>query len=126
MASTLGGNPVSTAAAGAALEVFRAPGTYERLHGLGDYLRQGLRRALRERQVVAQVIGHGPLAQVVFPPAPVRDYRPTQQGDAGKGRAPTRVGSALATPIAASMAFGGSPRPAHAPPIVGVEEVTYG
>ena len=87
VASTLGGNPVSTAAAGAALEVFRRPGTYARLHGLGDYLRQGLRRALRERQVVAQVIGDGPLAQVVFSPAPVRDYRSTRKGDAAKGRA---------------------------------------
>jgi glutamate-1-semialdehyde 2,1-aminomutase len=87
VASTLGGNPVSTAAAGAALEVFRAPGTYARLHGLGDYLRQGLRRALRERQITAQVIGDGPLAQVVFSPAPVRDYRSTRSGDAAKGRA---------------------------------------
>ncbi len=75
------------AAAGAALEVFRRPGTYARLHGLGDYLRQGLRRALRERQIVAQVIGDGPLAQVVFSPAPVRDYRSTRKGDAAKGRA---------------------------------------
>jgi glutamate-1-semialdehyde 2,1-aminomutase len=87
VASTLGGNPVSTAAATAALGVFRQPGTYERLHGLGHYLREGLRRRLRERQVTAQVIGDGPLAQVVFSGEPVRDYRSTQKGDKAKGRA---------------------------------------
>ncbi|MEE8188734.1 MAG: aspartate aminotransferase family protein [Kiloniellales bacterium] len=87
VASTLGGNPVSTAAATAALGVFRQPGTYERLHGLGHYLREGLRGRLRERQVTAQVIGDGPLAQVVFSGEPVRDYRSTQKGDKAKGRA---------------------------------------
>jgi glutamate-1-semialdehyde 2,1-aminomutase len=87
VASTLGGNPISTAAAGAALAVFRQPGTYQRLHGLGAYLRAGLRDRLRERQVIAQVIGDGPLAQVVFSAEPVRDYRSTQKGDSAKGRA---------------------------------------
>jgi len=87
VASTLGGNPVSTAAAGAALSVFRQPGTYARLHGLGEYLRAGLRKCLRERQATAQVIGDGPLAQVVFSAEPVRDYRSTKKGDSAKGRA---------------------------------------
>jgi len=87
VASTLGGNPISTAAAGAALAVFRQPGTYQRLHGLGTYLRAGLRDRLRERQVIAQVIGDGPLAQVVFSAEPVRDYRSTQKGDSARGRA---------------------------------------
>ena len=87
VASTLGGNPVSTAAAGAALAVFRQPGTYQRLHGLGAYLRAGLRERLRERQVIAQVIGDGPLAQVVFSAEPVRDYRSTKKGDSARGRA---------------------------------------
>ena len=87
VASTLGGNPISTTAAGAALGVFRQPGTYEKLHGLGNYLRAGLRRALRDRQAAAQVIGDGPLAQVVFSREPVRDYRSTQKGDKAKGRA---------------------------------------
>jgi len=87
VASTLGGNPISTAAAGAALAVFRQPGTYQRLHGLGAYLRAGLRDRLRERQAIAQVIGDGPLAQVVFSREPVRDYRSTQKGDSARGRA---------------------------------------
>lgn len=86
VASTLGGNPVSTAAAGAALSVFAKDGIYEELHRLGDYLRAGLRRALKQRQVTAQVIGDGPLAQVVFSDAPISDYRAARQGDLNMGR----------------------------------------
>ncbi|MBL8705506.1 MAG: aminotransferase class III-fold pyridoxal phosphate-dependent enzyme, partial [Rhodospirillales bacterium] len=86
-ASTLGGNPVSTAAALAALAVYRQPDTYTQLRSLGEYLRQGMRRVLAERQVRAQVIGDGPLAQVVFSADPVYDYRTTKKGDGAKGRA---------------------------------------
>jgi glutamate-1-semialdehyde 2,1-aminomutase len=87
MASTLGGNPISTAAAGAALGVLRQPGTYERLHGLGEYLREGMRRVLRDGQEIAQVIGDGPLAQIVFSPDAVYDYRSTKKGDTARARA---------------------------------------
>ena len=87
MASTLGGNPLSTAAAKAALSVLRRPGTYERLHAMGRSLREGLGRVLRDRKVSAQVIGDGPLAQVVFSDQPVTDYRSTARGDKAKGRA---------------------------------------
>ena len=87
VASTLGGNPVSTAAALAALAVLRRPGCYEQLHELGRYLRDGMRRALDEQGQPAQVIGDGPLAQVVFSQFPVIDYRSTKRGDADKGRA---------------------------------------
>ena len=87
MASTLGGNPVSTAAANATLAVFRAPGTYQRLHALGHGLRQALRELLAKRGITAQVIGDGPLAQIVFTAEPVRDYRTTFRADRAKGRA---------------------------------------
>jgi glutamate-1-semialdehyde 2,1-aminomutase len=86
-ASTLGGNPVSAAAGLAALAIYRRPGTYDRLRALGEYLRHGMRRVLEERQQRAQVIGDGPLAQVVFSPDPVYDYRSTARGDGAKGRA---------------------------------------
>lgn len=86
VASTLGGNPVSTAAARAALEAFREPDCYQRLHDLGHYLRKGMREALDGHQERAQVIGDGPLAQVVFSPDPVYDYRSTKRGDRRKGR----------------------------------------
>ncbi len=86
-ASSLGGNPVSTAAARAALSVFAEAGTYQTLHRLGAYLRDGMRRVLADRGETAQVIGDGPLAQVVFTPDAVRDYRDAKRGDAAKGRA---------------------------------------
>ncbi len=81
MASTLGGNPISCAAANAALGVFRRPGTYERLHATGQYLRERMRQVLRDRQITAQVIGDGPLAQVVFSAQPIRDYRSAFRAD---------------------------------------------
>jgi glutamate-1-semialdehyde 2,1-aminomutase len=87
MASTLGGNPVSTAAANAALGVYRQPGTYEHLRGLGRHLRAGLRRVLDGLGETAQVIGDGPLAQIVFSAHKVNDYRSTARGDKAKARA---------------------------------------
>ena len=86
-ASTLGGNPFSCAAAEAALGVYRQPGTYDHLFGLGAYLRQGMQRVLADAGTTAQVIGDGPLAQVVFSPDPVFDYRSTRRGDGARGRA---------------------------------------
>lgn len=86
MASTLGGNPISATAAVATLSVFRQDGAYEHLHGLGNYLREGLRTILRVNQLGAQVIGDGPLAQIVFSNDPVFDYRSTKKGDSVKGR----------------------------------------
>ncbi len=87
MASTLGGNPVSTAAANAALAVFRAPGTYEGLHALGRHLRAGIGRVMEGRGIAAQVIGDGPLAQIVFSSEPVVDYRSTFRSNRALGRA---------------------------------------
>ena len=87
VASTLGGNPISCGAALAALEIYRQPTTYPHLHELGRYLRDGMRRVLVGRQIRAQIIGDGPLAQIVFSPDPVFDYRSTRRGDRDKGRA---------------------------------------
>jgi glutamate-1-semialdehyde 2,1-aminomutase len=86
MASSLGGNPISASAALAALGVLRGDGAYTHLHGIGRYLRDGMRRVLSERQIGAQVIGDGPLAQVVFSRDPVFDYRSTKRGDGARGR----------------------------------------
>ncbi len=74
-ASTLGGNPVSAAAARATLQVLGRPGVYGQLHALGAYLRSGMRAAFDERGISAQVLGDGPLAQFVLSDTPVHDYR---------------------------------------------------
>ena len=87
MASTLGGNPISTSAALATLEVLRKPGTYQHLHAVGHYLRDQMRAVLEDRGECAQVIGDGPLAQVVFTTEPVHDYRATLRADQVRGRA---------------------------------------
>ena len=86
-ASTLGGNPISTAAARAALEVYAGNGTYERLHALGRYFREGLARVLASRQQPSQVLGDGPLAQVVFTPEPVASYRDMRRANRERQRA---------------------------------------
>jgi glutamate-1-semialdehyde 2,1-aminomutase len=82
MASTFGGNPLSTAAALAALAVYRQEGEYQRLHGLGAYLRELLRDVLSRQSVTAQILGDGPLAQVAFTDQPARDYRSSRHSDA--------------------------------------------
>lgn len=87
MASTLGGNPISAAAANAALGVLRRPGVYDHLNDLGRSLRGGLERVLRDRRVTATVLGDGPLAQVVFAAGPIRDFRSAARADRARGRA---------------------------------------
>ncbi len=86
MASTLGGNPVSCAAANAALGVFRGDGVYPRLHALGASFRDAIARVLAAHGLTAQVIGDGPLAQIVFSAEPIRDYRSTYRSDRALGR----------------------------------------
>ena len=80
-ASTLGGNPVSAAAANAALRIFRHSKTYPRLRRLGEYLRGGIRRVLADFGITANVLGDGPLAQIAFTPGEVQDYRSSQHDD---------------------------------------------
>ncbi len=86
-ASTLGGNPVSCAAALAALGVYRRPGTYERLFAMGEYFREGLRCELVHSGHPGQVIGDGPLAQIVFSTESMVDSRSMLSADRERGRA---------------------------------------
>jgi glutamate-1-semialdehyde 2,1-aminomutase len=86
-ASSIGGNPVSTAAARATLGELRKPGTYERLFALGESLRSGLRTVLKGAGVAAQVQGDGPLAAVVFTDREVVDYRSAFASDRELARA---------------------------------------
>lgn len=86
-ASTLGGNPVSAAAALATLEELRQPNTYERLFALGATLREGFRGLLKELGLSAQVLGDGPLCALAFTGEPVIDYRTGFRADREKARA---------------------------------------
>ncbi len=86
MASTFGGNPVSAAAANAALEVYHQKETYPKLRNLGEHLRASMRSVLKAHGVEARVIGDGPLAQIVFTSGDVYDYRSSQHRNASLAR----------------------------------------
>jgi glutamate-1-semialdehyde 2,1-aminomutase len=81
MASTFGGNPVTTAASRAALDVYRQSNVYPHLHRIGAYLRERLQRVLADARVTGQILGDGPLAQVAFTEATPRDYRSSRHAD---------------------------------------------
>jgi glutamate-1-semialdehyde 2,1-aminomutase len=86
-ASSLGGNPVSTAAALATLAELRKADVYPRLFALGAALRAGLRGVLKDGGVTAHVQGDGPLAAVVFTDREVVDYRSAIGADRERARA---------------------------------------
>lgn len=86
-ASTLGGNPVTAAAALATLEELRQPDAYERLFALGATLRDGFRALLKEMGITAQVLGDGPLCALAFTDEKVIDYRTGFRADRERARA---------------------------------------
>lgn len=85
-ASTAGGNPVSSAAALATLEVLSEPGVYPHLHTLGNRLRETLRTALAHAGRPVQVLGAGPLAQFAFSAQPVRNQQDWLASDRAAAR----------------------------------------
>ncbi|MFO1461688.1 MAG: aminotransferase class III-fold pyridoxal phosphate-dependent enzyme [Verrucomicrobiota bacterium] len=86
-ASTTGGNPVSCAAAWAALDIFSEPGFHERMHAQGRLLRRGLTEALADACTPGQVLGDGPLGQVAFSEKPVTDQASWLASDRKRSRA---------------------------------------
>ena len=86
MSGTLNGNPVAAAAGNATLAVLDRPGSYERLFAAGERIRAGLRAAFGAAGVPAQVLGMGPIFQVVISDAPVRDFRSLRRGDQARIR----------------------------------------
>jgi glutamate-1-semialdehyde 2,1-aminomutase len=76
LSGTLTANPIACAAGLATLAVLQKPGVYERLHILGERLAQGLKRAGMDAGVPLQVLGDGPVLQVVFTDRqPLRNHR---------------------------------------------------
>jgi glutamate-1-semialdehyde 2,1-aminomutase len=63
---TFNGNPVSTTAGLAALDVLSQPGTYERLHAIGGRLRAGIVEAGRRHGFPAQALGEDAVFGVRF------------------------------------------------------------
>lgn len=81
---TFSGNPISTAAGLATLAELRKAGSYSRLHALGNKARKGLRCLFAEKGHPVQVLGDGPLLQILFAEKQVTDYRSSLQADKGK------------------------------------------
>jgi glutamate-1-semialdehyde 2,1-aminomutase len=86
-ASTLGGNPVTAAAALATLGELRQPGAYEQLFEMGGRLRVGFRDIVGDLGFAAQVLGDGPLCALAFTDEQVVDYRTAFRADSAKARA---------------------------------------
>jgi glutamate-1-semialdehyde 2,1-aminomutase len=82
LSGTLTANPVACAAGLATLQVLRQPGAYERLHLVSQRLAQSLRHAARDAGVSAQVLGDGPVLQVVFvDQKPLSNHRDLARAD---------------------------------------------
>jgi glutamate-1-semialdehyde 2,1-aminomutase len=74
-AGTYNTNVLCMAAVNATIDILAQPGVYERLHELGDRLRQGLVGVIREAGLPAVGQGVGPVVQVWFEETPIVDYR---------------------------------------------------
>jgi glutamate-1-semialdehyde 2,1-aminomutase len=84
-AGTLNGNPLSLAAARAAIEVLAAGdgSIYPGLRSRADRLRDGIEGALNKTGFPVTTSGDGPLFQVSFTDAPARNYRDTLRAQTG-------------------------------------------
>lgn len=74
VAGTMSGNPVGAVAGLVSLEILSRPGVYERLYDTSNALKNGLRALAAERDVAVQVIGEGPVFQMLFATEPITDY----------------------------------------------------
>ncbi len=82
LSGTLTGNPVACAAGLATLAVLRQAGAYQRLRAAGQRLADGLRLAGETAGVPLQVLGDGPVLQVVFTEhKPLRNHRDLLKAD---------------------------------------------
>jgi glutamate-1-semialdehyde 2,1-aminomutase len=82
----MSGNPVGAAAALASLDLLSQPGVYDRLYYGAERMKDGIRELASERGVAVQVIGEGPLFQVLFGSEPVTDYPSYLRTDRVKAR----------------------------------------
>src|SRR5271163_3554789 len=80
-AGTLAGNPLAMSAGIATLKHLSAPGLYDEIDEHAKRLANGLRQALSEAHIPAQVNATGSLATVFFTPAPVRNYSDAKRSD---------------------------------------------
>jgi len=82
MSGTMSGNPLSTAAGLATLAELERPGTYQRLHAIGNRLRAGLEEVGRVVGVPLRAPGEGPVFQPLVTEHEAADARALARADA--------------------------------------------
>jgi glutamate-1-semialdehyde 2,1-aminomutase len=80
-AGTLAGNPLAMRAGIATLKQLTAPALYHGIAQMADQLASGLRKALAEARILAQVNSTGSLSTLFFATEPVRDYVGAKRSD---------------------------------------------
>lgn len=75
IAGTYSGNAIAVAASIASLEYLTTGAPYDTLYENSDRLRLGLNDLMQEKGVEGSVVGMGPVFQVWFTDAPIRNYR---------------------------------------------------
>src|SRR5262250_2913209 len=80
-AGTLAGNPLAMAAGIATLRELAKPGLYDGLNELAKKLVGGLRKALEDAGIEAQVNSVGSLSTLFFAPQPVHNYSHAKRSD---------------------------------------------
>ncbi len=86
MGGTMSGNPVGAVAGMKSMEMLRRDGVYERLYSTTERLREAMRSQAAERGLNVQVIGEGPVFQMLFADSPVVDYPAFLAADREKSR----------------------------------------
>jgi glutamate-1-semialdehyde 2,1-aminomutase len=80
-AGTLAGNPLAMRAGIATLKELNKPGLYEGIDELAKKLVAGLRKAIADAGITAQVNAIGSLATIFFAPQPVHNYTDAKRSD---------------------------------------------
>jgi len=80
-AGTLAGNPLAMSAGIATLKELSKPGVYARIDALAKKLVAGLRQALAEAGIAAQVNSIGSLSTIFFASQPVNNYADAKKSD---------------------------------------------
>ena len=78
---TFSGNPITSTAGLATLAELEKPGTYDRLHRSGQRLRDGFREVCEMLETPVQVLGEGPIVDILFTDQEIHDYRSSLQAD---------------------------------------------
>jgi len=75
IAGTYSGNTIAVSSALAALRFLANDASYDDLYRRSDRLREGLAQLLVDKSIPGSVVGMGPVYQVWFADAPIRNYR---------------------------------------------------